>query len=166
MVYPWLIGDNGSGKNSILMTYASTGYRVFYMAGASGANLCEYLGTLEEGQGTIAEDELNNMDKDEYKKLLYMNGYASGSSVPKILDGNTKSREQRYYRPYCQKMSASERLPSVEYSKGVLDRVFPIRCVKGYPKYNIKSIKKRTKSPEVLRLIAELAGCAKTPICF
>ena len=159
--YIWLIGDNGSGKNSILMTYSWLGYRVFYMSGASGANICEYLGTVEEGQGTIAEDELGNLDNDEYKKLLYMTGYASGGCVPKILDGNTNGREQRYYRSYCQKMSASESLPSIKYSKGVIDREFIIKCVKGFPKYNVKMTKKRTRTPEVLRLINELQTLKK-----
>jgi hypothetical protein len=159
--YIWLIGDNGSGKNSILMTYSWLGYRVFYMSGASGANICEYLGTVEEGQGTIAEDELGNLDEDDYKKLLYMTGYASGSCVPKILNGNTDGREQRYYRSYCQKMSASESLPSIKFSKGVLDREFIIKCVKGFPKYNVKMTKKRTRTPEVLRLINEFQTVRK-----
>jgi hypothetical protein len=164
--YIWLIGDNGSGKNSILMTYSWLGYRVFYMSGASGANICEYLGTVEEGQGTVAEDELGNLDEDEYKKLLYMTGYASGSCVPKILNGNTDGREQRYYRSYCQKISASESLPSIKYSKGVLDREFIIKCVKGFPKYNIKTTKKRTRTPEVLRLINDLQTLKKRLFAF
>jgi hypothetical protein len=159
--YIWLIGDNGSGKNSILITYAWLGYRVFYVSGASGANICEYLGTVEEGQGTIAEDELGDLDNDPYKKLLYMTGYASGNCVPKILDGNTKGRDQRYYRSYCQKISASENLPSVKYSKGVLDREFIIKCVKGFPRYNVKMTKKRTRTPEVLRLVNELQTLKK-----
>lgn len=131
------------------------------MSGASGANICEYLGTVEEGQGTIAEDELGDLDNDPYKKLLYMTGYASGNCVPKILDGNSKRRDQRYYRSYCQKMSASENLPSVKYSKGVLDREFIIKCVKGFPRYNVKMTKKRTRTPEVLRLVNDLQTLRK-----
>jgi hypothetical protein len=161
VAYIWLVGDNGSGKNSVLITYSWLGYRVFYMAGASGANICEYLGTIEEGQGTIAEDELGDMDDDPYKKLLYMNGYASGSCVPKILDASSKSREQRFYRSYCQKMSASENLPDIKYSKGVLDREFIIKCVKGFPKYNINMTKKRTRTPEVLRIVNDLQSLRK-----
>jgi CRISPR/Cas system CSM-associated protein Csm2 small subunit len=164
--YIWLIGDNGSGKNSILITYAWLGYRVFYMAGATGANMCEYLGTVEEGEGTLAEDENDNMDKDPYKRLLYMTGYASGSCVPKILDGNTKGREQMYYRSYCQKMSASENLPSVKYSKGVLDRTFIIKCVKGFPAFNVKATKKKTKTPEIIALIDELKHIRKRLFAF
>jgi hypothetical protein len=160
--YVWLVGDNGSGKNSILMTYASLGYRAFYMTGASGANICEYLGTTEDGQGTIAEDELGDLDNDEYKRRLYMTGYAFGGCVPKILDASSaKSREQYFYRSYCQKMAASENLPSMKYSKGVLDREFVIKCVKGFPKYNIKATKKKTKTPEIMMLIDELQSLRK-----
>jgi hypothetical protein len=159
--YIWLIGDNGSGKGSILIVYSYLGYRVFYMSGASGANILEYLGTVEEGGGTVAEDELDDLDKDPHKRQLYMTGYASGAFVPKILDGNTKGREQRYWHSYCQKMAASEKLPSMKYSKGVLDREFIIKCVKGFPRYNAKSIKKRTRTPEVLRLISEMETVRK-----
>ena len=164
--YIWLIGDNGSGKNSILITYSWLGYRVFYMTGASGANLCEYLGTIEEGQGSIAEDENNNMDRDDNKKLLYMTGYASGACFPKILDGSAKSREQRYYQSYCQKMTASENLPSIKYCKGVFDRSFIRKCLKGFPKYNVKGTKKRTNDPVNKRLIHELEDLRKAAICI
>jgi hypothetical protein len=159
--YIWLIGDNGSGKGSIILVYTALGYRVFYMSGASGANICEYLGTIEEGQGTIAEDELDNLDKDQYKQLLYKMGYQSGTSIPKILDASSRSRIQQYYKAYCQKMSASENLPSMKYAKGVLDREFIIKCVKGFPKYNIKAIKKHTKTKEVERLVNLLSDLRK-----
>ncbi len=59
-----------SGKRSIVLVYASLGYQVFYMTRASGANICEYPETIEDGQGTIAEHEPNNLDKDDYKKLI------------------------------------------------------------------------------------------------
>ncbi len=36
------------------------------------------------------------------------------------------------------------------------DRTFLIKCVKGFPKYNAKIINKKTKTPEVLRLVHEL----------
>jgi hypothetical protein len=159
--YIWNVGDNGSGKNSVIIIYSWLGYRVFYVSGASGANIREYLGTVEEGQGTIAEDEVDDLDKDSDKKRVYTTGYASGSCVPKILEGNTKAREQRYYLPYCQKMLASENLPSVKDAKGLLDRTFVNKCIKGYPKYNAKSTKERTKSAEALKLIAELQRLRK-----
>jgi hypothetical protein len=164
--YIWLVGDNGSGKNSIVITYSWLGYRVLYATGANGANIREYLGTVQEGQGTIAEDELDNFDEDSDRRRLYTAGYASGSCVPKIMDGNTKSREQRYYLPYCQKMCASENLPSMKYAKGMLDRTFPVKCVKGFPLKNAKWTKRHTKSPETLRLIDEMQKLRKRLLAF
>lgn len=161
VVYIWLIGDNGSGKNSILITYSWLGYRVFYMERGKAQHILEYLGMVEEGQGTIAEDELSDLDNDPDKKGVYMTGYASGGSYPKILDGSTSGRTMHYWRTYCQKISASENLPSLKYSKGVLDREFIIKCLKGFPKHNIKMTKKRTRTPEVLRLINKLQTMRK-----
>jgi hypothetical protein len=159
--YIWNVGDNGSGKNSIIITYSWLGYRVFYINGASGANIREYLGTIEEGQGTIAEDEMDNIDKDPEKMKTFKTGYASGGCVPKILEANTKGREQRYYHTYCQKMFASENLPSMKGSRGLLDRSFVIKCIKGFPLKNAKSTKKRTRTDEVLGLISELQKLRK-----
>jgi hypothetical protein len=159
--YIWNVGDNGSGKNSIIITYSWLGYRVFYVNGANGANIREYLGSIEEGQGTIAEDEVEDLDKDPDKKRTYTTGYASGACVPRILEGNTKGREQRYYLTYCQKMCASENLPSMKEAKGMLDRTFVIKCIKGSPKYNAKSTKERTKSAEASRLISGLQQLRK-----
>lgn len=159
--YIWNVGDNGSGKNSIIITYSWLGYRVFYISGASGANIREYLGTIEEGQGTIAEDEMDNIDKDPEKMKTFKTGYASGGCVPKILEANTKGREQRYYLTYCQKMFASENLPSMKDSRGLLDRSFVIKCIKGFPLKNVKSTKKRTRTEEVLSLISELQKVRK-----
>jgi hypothetical protein len=159
--YIWNVGDNGAGKNSIIITYSWLGYRVFYINGASGANIREYLGTIEEGQGTIAEDEMDNIDKDPEKMKTFKTGYASGGCVPKILEGNTKGREQRYYLTYCQKMFASENLPSMKDSRGLLDRSFVIKCIKGFPLKNAKSTKKRTRTDEVLGLISELQKLRK-----
>jgi hypothetical protein len=54
--YNIFVGDNGSGKNSALLVYRYLGYRVFYVTAASAPNYFTFLGEIEEGQGTIAED--------------------------------------------------------------------------------------------------------------
>lgn len=58
--YVMCIGDNGSGKNSILMTFAALGYRVLLGTSVSAANVFTFLGSVEECQGCIAEDEVDN----------------------------------------------------------------------------------------------------------
>jgi hypothetical protein len=59
------VGDNGSGKNSILITFGWLGYRAFLATSVSGANLYTFHGPVESCQGSMAEDELDNLD-DEY----------------------------------------------------------------------------------------------------
>lgn len=46
-------------------------------------NIREYLGTVEEGQGTLAEDEMDDIERDPSKMRLFKTGYASGGNVPK-----------------------------------------------------------------------------------
>jgi hypothetical protein len=59
--YNIFVGDNGSGKNSALLVYKYLGYRVFYVTAASAPNYFTFLGEIEECQGTIAEDEADDM---------------------------------------------------------------------------------------------------------
>ena len=65
--YDIFVGDNGSGKNSALLVISKLGYRVFYVVSASAANYFTFYGDIEECQGTIAEDEANDLDR-EYRK--------------------------------------------------------------------------------------------------
>ena len=76
--YVICIGDNSSGKNSILMTFASLGYRVLLATSVSVANVYTFLGSLDECQGTIAEDEINNLDNNPDKLNICKSGYCRG----------------------------------------------------------------------------------------
>jgi hypothetical protein len=168
--YDFCVGDNESGKNSILLTYASQGYRPFLTSGATGANIREYLGTVEEGQGTIAEDEMDDIEQDLDKMRLFKTGYASGGNVPKTLDANTSSRQQRYYWTYGFKIVAAEKLPSDKQARGLLNRSFVIRCVKGKPRYNIKYVRKYLLKPggnePYTALAADLLDTKKLLLAF
>jgi hypothetical protein len=44
-----------------LLVYKYLGYRVFYVTAASAPNYFTFLGEIEECQGTIAEDEADDM---------------------------------------------------------------------------------------------------------
>ena len=81
--YNIFVGENGSGKNSALLVYRILGYRVFYITAASAPNYYTFLGDIQEGQGTIAEDEADNIGKSSDKKIILKTGYASGGCVPK-----------------------------------------------------------------------------------
>jgi hypothetical protein len=79
------IGDNSSGKNSILTTFANLGYRVFLATNVSAPNVYTFLGSVEDCQGTLAEDELNNLEYDIDKMNVHKSGYSRSSGrIPKI----------------------------------------------------------------------------------
>jgi hypothetical protein len=81
--YDIFVGDNGSGKNSALLIISRLGYRVFYIVSASAANYFTFYGDIEECQGTIAEDEAGDFDRDNQKQKILKSGYTSGGTVPK-----------------------------------------------------------------------------------
>ncbi len=98
--YVICIGDNSSGKNSILLTFESLGYRVLLATNVSGANVYTFLGSLDECQGTIAEDEINNLDDARDKLNIYKSGYCRGASrVPKT--DLKAGRIQEAFKTYC-----------------------------------------------------------------
>ncbi|MGC1930736.1 MAG: hypothetical protein WA667_17335 [Candidatus Nitrosopolaris sp.] len=103
---------------SILMTFASIAYRVLLATNVSAANVYTFLGSLDECQGTIAEDEINNLDNDPEKLNIYKSGYSRGTSrIPKI---DLKSgRIQEVFNTYCFKIFASE--SSLDNSKAGLE---------------------------------------------
>ncbi len=136
--YNIFIGDNGSGKNSALLVYKYLGYRVFYVVSASAPNYFTFLGEIEECQGTIAEDEADDIGYNKEKQKILKSGYASGGSVPKI--DLTFGRTQGSYLTYSMKWLAMEELPDYKKIKGILDRSFVYRFVVGDIEYNIKDV--------------------------
>ncbi len=137
--YLTCVGDNSSGKNSILITFANLAYRVLLATAVSAPNVYTFLGGLEECQGTIAEDEVNDLDNDPDKLNIYKSGYSRGSGkVPKI--DLSSGRVQGVYLTYCFKIFASERSLKDSKARGLLDRSFEIKCLVGRPKHNIKEV--------------------------
>jgi hypothetical protein len=153
------VGDNESGKNSILLVFACLGYRVFYVTAASAANYYTFLGEVEECQGTIAEDEADNIHLERDKCKIIKTGYASGGSVPKV--DLSSGRTQDSWLTYCKKYLAMEDLPDPKVIKGVLSRAFILECVAGRPKYNIKSVLKYAGDSKYRPLYEELLDVRK-----
>ena len=48
------------------------------------ANIYQFLGSEEEGIGTICEDEADGIDEDRTKMAIYKNGYTTGEPVFRI----------------------------------------------------------------------------------
>ena len=162
--YNIFVGDNGSGKNSALLVYRYLGYRVFYVVSASAPNYFTFLGDKEECQGTIAEDEAEDIGYNKEKQKILKTGYASGGSVPKV--DLTFGRKQESYLTYGMKWLAMEELPDYKKIKGILDRSFVFRFIVGDVEYNIKDVIKYAGDSKFKPLHDELIDLRKLLFAF
>jgi hypothetical protein len=153
--YNILTGENGSGKNSALLVFRMLGYRVFYVTAASSANYYTFLGDIQEGQGTIAEDEADNIGYDIDKQRILKTGYASGGNVPKVEFNKNGVRSQSSYLTFCHKWLSMEELPHEKHIKGIIDRSFTHKFLIGEVQHNIKDVLK-DKNSELYRQLIHL----------
>jgi hypothetical protein len=164
--YNIFVGDNRSGKNSALLVYRHLGYRVFYVTAASAANYYTFMGDTEEGQGTTAEDEADDIGYDRDKQKILKTGYCSGGFVSKVDLPNGGGRRQDSWLTYCHKWTAMESLPDHKKIKGILDRSFVCNFVAGDVPYNIKDVVKYAGDPKVRPLYEELVHVRKLLFAF
>jgi hypothetical protein len=144
--------------------YRYLGYRVFYVVSASAPNYFTFLGETEECQGTIAEDEAEDIGYDREKQKILKTGYASGGNVPKV--DLTYGRTQESYLTYCMKWLAMEELPDYKKIKGILDRSFVFRFIVGDVEYNIKDVIKYAGDSKFKPLHDELVDLRKLLFAF
>jgi hypothetical protein len=137
------------------LVFRQLGYRVFYITSASAPNYFTFLGDLQEGQGTIAEDEADNIGRSIDKKNILKTGYCSGGAVPKVGFTNNGSRFQTSYLTFSHKWLAMEELPDEKNNRGTFDRSFIHFFIKGEVKYNIKEILK-DKDSELYKDLTQL----------
>lgn len=157
-------GDNGSGKNSALLVFKYLGYRVFYVVSATAANYWTALGTEEEGQVCIAEDEVEDLTRDIDKRNILKAGYASGVSVPRTeMEGG---RRNDNLLVYCHKWLATEEWKEDKYTKGILHRSLKLKFLVGDVSYNIKDVLRFADDPEYKPLYDELTELRKLLFCF
>jgi hypothetical protein len=163
--YDIFVGDNGSGKNSALLAISRLAYRVFYLVSASAPNYFTAYGNIEEGQVTIAEDEVGDLDRDGQKQKILKSGYTSGGTVPKIDFPNGK-RSQAPFNVYGMKWLAMEELPDSRKTKGIFDRSFIFNFIVGHVDFNIKDVIKGARDPRFKPLYDELVHVRKLLFAF
>jgi hypothetical protein len=127
--YPFLLGDNESGKSSFLGVLGALSYRPLLAVTLPAADIYGYLG-VSDSPGVILEDEAQGLDKDFEKVKIYKAGYAQGATVPRTLM-LPHGRKIEYYRCFCLKGFAAEKMPAV---KGFNERCIPISMFHGDPK--------------------------------
>lgn len=76
--YLLFVGDNDVGKTNNLTVFQHLGYRALCDIDITPATIYRFQGSIEEGQGIILEDEIDDIDDQREKKKLYQGGYNSG----------------------------------------------------------------------------------------
>src|SRR5919197_5229544 len=104
----------------------------------TAANVYQFLGSGEEGIGTICEDEADNIDEDRDKMKVDKNGYTTG--IPYHRTDTSAGRQQLKFNTFCFKAFAAEKLPDSVSAKGFNQRTIELPCVYGSPKYDISEV--------------------------
>ena len=110
---------------------------------------------MEEGQGTICEDEADNIDSDDKDKMrIYKNGYTTG--YPVLRTDTTYGRKQHRFNTFCFKAFGAERTPDSVKAKGFNQRIIELPCIYGFPQYDISEIINTAGEEELNHLLNEL----------
>jgi hypothetical protein len=152
--YLFFVGHPGSGKTNNLYVIHYMGYRNFMGSDITSANIFQFLGNMQEGQGTICEDESDNIVYDRAKMRIYKAGYITGVKVPRT--DISRGRKQESFYVFGFKAYAAESLPDALRAMGFVDRVIVLKCVNGNPQYDIQEAINPAGDSAFQRLSAEL----------
>ncbi|MGA9230280.1 MAG: hypothetical protein WBV92_09015 [Nitrosotalea sp.] len=140
--YPFFVGETESGKSTALHLAKLLCYRCHLGEDIPSADVYNFLGTDEEGTGTIAEDEAQELSRNFEKIRMYKSGYSMGSLKARIIGVDNLGKLQVYYKTFCPKWFAGERTPQ---DKGFSERLAIIHMTEGQPVSNIKRISEQEK---------------------
>ena len=105
------------------------------------ANIYTYFGTIEEGQGTIGEDEADGLDyKQQEKMKIYKKGYNSGGKVTRQDEVKDGQRNPQGYYVYGFKAFTGEKRLDPDYAKGFNERTFYQECEEGDPPHDLSEV--------------------------
>lgn len=140
--FPFFVGETESGKTTALFLNGAMGYRCLVSTSMSHANIYNFLGTDEEGVGTICEDEAQEIGFDKEKIKIYKGAYKRGTYIPRVIT-TSKGKTQVYYYSFGCKWFAGERVPT---DKAFRERIVIIHMMGGIPKYNLKRATEKDKN--------------------
>jgi hypothetical protein len=152
--YLFFVGPPGSGKSNNLLVFNYLAYRNFLSTDLTAANIYQFLGDREEGQGTLCEDEADRIDEDKLKMAVEKNGYIKGFPVART--DTSFGRKQLKLNTFCWKAFAAESFPDPVKAKGFIQRCIEIQCSFGNPKLDITEVTNPAGEAEFQHLLDEL----------
>jgi hypothetical protein len=162
--YLFFVGNNDSGKSNNLRVIHILSYRNFMSTDVTAANIYQFLGNKEEGQGTLCIDEADKIDVSHELMSLSKNGYTTGFPVARIDTSN--GRKQYRFFTFCFKAFAAERLPDSVQAKGFNQRTILLACIYGNPQYDISKILNPAGEQEHQALLDELNETRNTLLIY
>ncbi len=163
--YLLFVGDNNVGKTNNLTVFQWLGYRPLCDISITPANIYRFFGGVEEGQGIILEDEIDDIDQQPEKMKLYKAGYKTGTKVSRNDDTGSGRRSQGYWT-YGFKAFTSEKQPDSINAKGFNERVFVIKCYAGTPEYDISEVVDLSGDETFKSLLDELVDIRKLLLVY
>lgn len=152
--YLFFVGNNSSGKSNNLTVLHFLAYRNFTSTDITAANIYQFLGSGEEGLGTLCEDEADRIDEDRQKMAIYKNGNITGRPVART--DTSFGRKQLKLNTFCFKAFAAERFPDSIKAKGFNQRVIELQCSFGDPEQDIAEVANPAGAEEFQHLLNEL----------
>lgn len=129
------------------------------------ANVYNFLGSKEEGVGTICIDEADNIDQYPELMSILKAGYTKGFPVVRMID-TANGRKQLKLNTYCFKVLAGERLPDAVEAKGFMQRTIVLKCLPGFPEYDISEVTDPAGDDEYEDLLNELNELRNLLFCY
>jgi hypothetical protein len=164
--YLFFIADNDAGKSANLKLFNILAYRNLMNTSMTHANIYNFLGSKDEGVGTICFDEADNIDPYKHPEIMAIlkSGYTKGIPVVRIID-TPHGRKQVKFNTYGFKALAGERLPDEVEAKGFMQRTIVIKCVPGFPEYDISEVTDPAGDNEYEDLLNELNDLRNLLFC-
>jgi hypothetical protein len=162
--YLLFVGDNNVGKTNNLIVFQYLGYRPLFDTSITPANIYQFLGSMEEGQGIILEDETDHIEQLEEKMKIYKVGYKTGAKVSRM--DTSSGRNQQSYWTYGFKAFTAEQQPDSHKGKGFNERIFVIKCSIGNPEYDISEVISPAGDEKYHLLLDELLDMRKLLLIY
>jgi hypothetical protein len=154
--YLFFVGSPDSGKSNRLLVFHFLAYRNFLSTDVTPSNIYRFFGSQQEGQGTICEDEADDLDESPEKMKIYKSGYTSGFKVARNEDSINGGMSQSAYCTYGFKVFSAERLPDSTKAKGLVQRLIELKCLSAIPTWDISEVANPAFADEFVKQLDEL----------